>query len=463
MAEGNKGQRTLVLGDLDELVTADEAAALLKVSPRTLEKWRLGGSGPSVLRIGRRVAYARRDLLTWLSEQEAKRRNPASGEELSVSVRPYFKDRSRQHVDIRMRHPHESSRLIRQRLVAPVEMDAAAALEWGRAESLRIYRELCRRPVELDAGGRGGRAAKIKTLEEYWALFEAGHVAELKYTSRLSYATLWAQIRPILGQLRLDAIDERALSHLRSHLRQVKKLSLGYTRQICEAVRVALRHARDDGELPKRCEVPKLTWPKQRRAKVEVYSREDLEKIVAAAANEEERVLLLLLTDAALRIGEAAGLMWKDLHLERHQAEIRRCVAKGMLQETAKGEDGVIALSPRLAAALREYPPRGEFLFVPDGAYSPHSAARRPAAYVQEGTLAMRVRRAEARAGLTVYGPHRIRHSVLTLLAHKGVSPYALQALARHAQLSTTMKYYVHLQQGQLAAQAVTALFEPIG
>jgi integrase len=65
---------------------------------------------------------------------------------------------------------------------------------------------------------------------------------------------------------------------------------------------------------------------------------------------------------------------------------------------------------------------------------------------------------------LPVHGPHRIRHSVLTLLAHKGVSPYALQALARHAQLSTTMKYYyVHLKQSALAAQAVAALIAPDG
>ena len=41
------------------------------------------------------------------------------------------------------------------------------------------------------------------------------------------------------------------------------------------------------------------------------------------------------------------------------------------------------------------------------------------------------------------------------LLARMGVSPYALQALARHARVATTMKYYIHLNQRELAAQAV--------
>lgn len=42
-------------------------------------------------------------------------------------------------------------------------------------------------------------------------------------------------------------------------------------------------------------------------------------------------------------------------------------------------------------------------------------------------------------ANLPVFGPHRIRHSVLTLLAHMGVSPYAFHALARHARMAMTM------------------------
>jgi hypothetical protein len=67
-------------------------------------------------------------------------------------------------------------------------------------------------------------------------------------------------------------------------MRQERGLSHGYTRQTCEAVRVALRHARSEGVLPKGYEVPQIAWPKQRRAKVDVYSREDLELIIATRA-----------------------------------------------------------------------------------------------------------------------------------------------------------------------------------
>lgn len=48
-----------------------------------------------------------------------------------------------------------------------------------------------------------------------------------------------------------------------------------------------------------------------------------------------------------------------------------------------------------------------------------------------------------------------LRHSALTHTANDGASPYALQAFARHAQMATTMKYYVHLNSANVARQAV--------
>ena len=460
------GERSPDTGDFDAVLTAEDAAKFLKLSPRTLEKWRSEGVGPSFLRMGRRVAYARRDLVRWLAEQEAKGRKESSVRDLEVTCRPYFKDRTRQHVDINLTHPLDPAQAVRRRIVAPVGMDAVAAKEWGRAEAFKLYRELCQRPVE-DAEGKEGpkptdeNVRTTKTLAEFWPAFESGHVAELKHSSKLNYGTAWIHIREVLGPLRLDAIDEKALSRLRTRMRQERELSYNYTRQVCEAVCVALRYAQSEGELPKRHDLPKLTWAKQRKPKVEVYSREELERFVAAAKNEEDRVLYLLLTDGALRIGECAGLMWKDIHLGERAMEITRCVCKGHLQDTAKGEDGVVPLTPRLVEALRAYRPRGEFVFVPDGEFSHHSISRGKRDFALEGTLGMRVRRAQESASLPVFGPHRIRHSVLTLLAHMGVSPYALQALARHARMTTTMTYYVHLKQGELAAQAVTALTDP--
>jgi Helix-turn-helix domain len=53
------------MGDhnLDTLLTGREAAAILKLSVRTLERHRTAGTGPQFIRLGRAIRYSPRDLL----------------------------------------------------------------------------------------------------------------------------------------------------------------------------------------------------------------------------------------------------------------------------------------------------------------------------------------------------------------------------------------------------------------
>ena len=48
-----------------EFLTTEEAASLLRLSPRTLEKQRVLGGGPRFRKFGARVVYAMADLRAW--------------------------------------------------------------------------------------------------------------------------------------------------------------------------------------------------------------------------------------------------------------------------------------------------------------------------------------------------------------------------------------------------------------
>lgn len=48
-----------------EFLTTVEAGALLRLSPRTLEKLRVLGGGPRFRKLGARVVYAAADLRAW--------------------------------------------------------------------------------------------------------------------------------------------------------------------------------------------------------------------------------------------------------------------------------------------------------------------------------------------------------------------------------------------------------------
>ena len=55
-----------------DLLTTEEAARYLRLSPRTLERYRVTGEGPRFLKIGRRVLYRQSDLDEWLKNKSRR-------------------------------------------------------------------------------------------------------------------------------------------------------------------------------------------------------------------------------------------------------------------------------------------------------------------------------------------------------------------------------------------------------
>jgi len=51
----------------DTLLTQNEAAELLRLSPRTLERHRVTGNGPKFMKAGKRVLYSDSELKNWLA------------------------------------------------------------------------------------------------------------------------------------------------------------------------------------------------------------------------------------------------------------------------------------------------------------------------------------------------------------------------------------------------------------
>ena len=49
----------------EHFLKQSEAADFLRISERTLERWRVEGTGPRFRRFGRRVVYAKSDLESW--------------------------------------------------------------------------------------------------------------------------------------------------------------------------------------------------------------------------------------------------------------------------------------------------------------------------------------------------------------------------------------------------------------
>jgi predicted DNA-binding transcriptional regulator AlpA len=68
-----------------EYVRTREAARYLSLSPRTLEKLRVNGSGPDYFKLGRAVLYAICELDAWIARN---RRSSTSDGAALVTMRP---------------------------------------------------------------------------------------------------------------------------------------------------------------------------------------------------------------------------------------------------------------------------------------------------------------------------------------------------------------------------------------
>lgn len=61
------GPREHLLRDQLGLLTADELALVLEITPDTLREWRRLKQGPDFVKAGKNVMYRQKDVLEWLA------------------------------------------------------------------------------------------------------------------------------------------------------------------------------------------------------------------------------------------------------------------------------------------------------------------------------------------------------------------------------------------------------------
>lgn len=67
-----RAAQTPTIDLLEPLLDRTECAAILGVSPRTLERWDADGSGPPRYLLPRMVRYRRSDVAAWLEQRRVK-------------------------------------------------------------------------------------------------------------------------------------------------------------------------------------------------------------------------------------------------------------------------------------------------------------------------------------------------------------------------------------------------------
>jgi len=352
---------------------------------------------------------------------------------MTVKIRKWTKGkRMGFEVDIRFEYPDGT--LLRQRIKAPVDSKSAAK-RWGEAKE----RELLVRPSPAKPQEQ---RKEVPTLNEFGPRYIENHAK----ADRLKASTVdWIEktyrnyLYPKLGDKRLDSIDDEDVQLLKAQLtdRSRKTVNnvlgvLGHTLKTAARWKVIDRVPCAVTMLKASISLPKF------------YDFDEYKRLVDAARAVDTRAHLVVLLggDAGLRRGEILALRWVDVDFKRRQLQVQEAVwerkrrdGKGheRITDTPKGgRSRVVPLTDALLHALHAHRHlRGDHvLFGDDG---------RPATSF---FLRRLFEAAQKRACLRATGGlHILRHTFCSHLAMRGAPAKAIQELAGHANLTTTMRY----------------------
>jgi integrase len=289
------------------------------------------------------------------------------------------------------------------------------------------------------------RPGRVATFGEFIERWKTEVLTTQKPSSvRAVRSHLKCYVVPELGKIRLDqfGVENQQRFITRMPERAVSKaVSRKTIQNVLGTLSAILTTARNWGYTCEPIKLEHLRLP-ARGVKYEApsFTVEQLQRILTVA-EEPWRTLFCIFTMDGLRAGEALGLQWGDIDLDRGLLHVRRSVWYGKIQ-AAKSEasETVLPIPDALVAVLRDYRaqwkpnPQG-FLFVTRNGQPPSS--NKVVEYHLWPILDA--------LGIPRCGVHAFRHSHTALLLDTGATPKVVQRQLRHSDARTTLEIYGHV------------------
>lgn len=157
-----------------------------------------------------------------------------------------------------------------------------------------------------------------------------------------------------------------------------------------------------------------------------ILSEREIQKALDHA-DAQSRAMLLLSTRAGLRACEIAALDWRMVTTA--SGDLADAIDLPAIATKGRTGAGRLPMAPDLRAALLAL-----------GVERRGPVLRRGAARLSPAAVAKRIKRTYERADLDA-SSHSGRRSILTKASAKGLNAFQVQAIARHADISTTRRY----------------------
>lgn len=285
-------------------------------------------------------------------------------------------------------------------------------------------------------------------------------VAESAY---LNYTAIGDHhIRPTLGSKRLTKLTPADVDSLLS-----RKLDDGYSLSTVRRIRAVLAQALAQGErwgLVVRNVAAVTRGPRDRRREGRSLTPEQAQTLLASLSGDRHEALFVTMLALGLRRGEALGLRWVDVDLEKGILTVRHALKRestGLVLgevKTATSRRAVNLPAPlmttlaahrkrqieeRLAASVWE---DSNFVFT--------TQTGRP---LDPRNIYRSFTNITERAGIGRWHPHELRHSAASIMLAAGVPIEVVSNILGHSSIRITADVYGHIlePQRQQAAEAM--------
>jgi integrase len=338
----------------------------------------------------------------------------------------------------------------------------------GTADTMREARLLAQRgQVELASGRLNGD--RRQRLDDYLQAWIESKSPGLAVKTLVAYDLNRRRLLNHIGSIRLDALRPTHIQQAYTDL-SASGLSAYSVRQAHQLMHAALQDAVFLGLVPFNA-ADAVSQPRTPYKEMNTLTAEQVGQLFRWSREDWLHPLWVVLATTGLRLGEALGLRWGDLDLERGTLTVQRALQR----QTGKG---LVIVDPKSASSRRTI----ELTSIAVTALSRYRekwldrrAVLGPewrgtdAVFVSDvGTpldptnVTHRFGRTVKAAGLRKVRVHDLRHTAATLALQQGVNPKVVQEMLGHSSITLTLGTYSHVLQPMKreAADRLDALFK---
>lgn len=273
------------------------------------------------------------------------------------------------------------------------------------------------------------------------------HFPEIRKNTRAVYSGTINILLPFIGDKKLYEIDDDDCYGFRALLKSMNLEDSTVNLRLAH-LNTILDKAEDWGDISKNPMPKKIKLRLTKKEKKELNLAE-LKTIIERQENEKHKRMCYVSLFSGMRAGEIAGIKWSDIDFEKNTIRVQRQITYWDEETTTKSDTGIYTpfeMIPELFEKLKEckkHSDNNEFVFPGmNGRKTSDIIIAYKRKYITKGIDSLLQKTS---------GFHFFRHSFGSILYRQTKDIAYVSKMMRHADISITMKEYIHLIEGDVS------------